>query len=57
MRLLVWRVVLSVLFTSQGDRELIVNVTILSLPNGRGSWVVGTSRGCTWVKVMGVGND
>ena len=31
----------------------------LSLPNGRGSWVVGTSRGSwvwVWVKVVGVGN-
>ena len=33
---------------------------IMSLPNGRGSWVVGTSRGSwmwVWVKVVGVGND
>ena len=32
----------------------------LSLPNGRGSWVVGTSRGSwVWVsvKVVGVGSD
>ena len=31
----------------------------MSLPNGRGSWVVGTSRGSwvwVWVKVVGVGN-
>ena len=31
-----------------------------SLPNGRGSWVVGTNRGSwvwVWVKVVGVGND
>ena len=31
-----------------------------SLSNGRGSWVMGTSRGSwvwVWVKVVGVGND
>ena len=31
-----------------------------SLSNGRGSWVMGTSRGSwvwVWVKVAGVGND
>ena len=33
---------------------------LASLSNGRGSWVVGTSRGSwvwVWVKVVGVGND
>ena len=35
-------------------------IMMKSLSNGRGSWVLGTSRGScvwVWVKVVGVGND
>ena len=45
--------------SEEGVRMIYLNLK-MSLPNGRGSWVVGTSRGSwvwVWVKVVDVGND